>query len=58
MRARAADWEPRLWDEHIVTGWIALVDATVENGCMQFLRRGNASGRTARHTIGTTTATW
>jgi phytanoyl-CoA hydroxylase len=27
-------WEPRVWDEKVFTVWVALVDATVENGCM------------------------
>lgn len=25
-------WEPRVWDEQVLTVWVALVDATVENG--------------------------
>ena len=51
-------WEPRIWTEHVITVWVSLVDARVENGCMQFVRGGHRSGATARHTIGTTTATW
>jgi hypothetical protein len=51
-------WEPRIWDEHVITVWVSLVDATAENGCMQFVRGAHASGRTARHTVGTTTRTW
>ena len=51
-------WEPRIWDEHVITVWVSLVDATIENGCMQFVRGGHASGKTAAHTIGTTTRTW
>jgi hypothetical protein len=51
-------WEPRIWDEHVMTVWVSLVDATRENGCMQFVRGAHKSGRTARHTIGTTTRTW
>ena len=47
------DWEPRIWDEQVLTVWVALVDATVENGCMQMVRGGHRSGKTARHTIGT-----
>jgi hypothetical protein len=51
-------WEPRIWGERVLTVWVALVDADVENGCMQFVRAGHASGKTAPHTIGTTTSTW
>lgn len=25
-------WEPRVWDEQVLTVWVALVDATTENG--------------------------
>lgn len=25
-------WEPRVWDEQVLTIWVALVDATTENG--------------------------
>lgn len=51
-------WEPRIWDEHVITVWVALVDSTVENGCMQYLKGGHSSGRTARHVIGKSTRTW
>jgi len=51
-------WEPRIWGEQVLTVWVALVDATVENGCMQLVQGGHSSGKTARHTIGTTTSTW
>ena len=51
-------WEPRLWTEYVVTVWIALVDANVTNGCLQVIRGGHLSGKTATHTIGTTTRTW
>jgi hypothetical protein len=51
-------WEPRIWDEHVVTVWVALVDSHVENGCMQYVRGGHRSGRTARHVIGRSTRTW
>ena len=51
-------WEPRLWHEQILTVWVALVDATVGNGCLEFVRGAHRTGRTASHTIGTTTATW
>ena len=51
-------WEPRVWDEQVLTVWVALVDATVENGCMQMVKGGHKKGRTATHTIGTTTSTW
>jgi len=51
-------WEPRVWDECVLTVWVALVDATPENGCMQMVRGAHKSGRTATHTIGTTTSTW
>ena len=51
-------WEPRVWDEKVLTVWAALVDATVENGCMQMMKGAHACGKTASHTIGTTTSTW
>eukprot|EP01051_Picozoa_sp_SAG22_P000907 SAG22_NODE_30_length_28348_cov_12.488584_4_plen_452_part_00 len=51
-------WEPRIWDEQVLTVWVALVDANRQNGCMQMLKKGHASGKTASHTIGTSTATW
>ena len=51
-------WEPRIWDEHVVTVWVALVDANIDNGCLQLIKGGHKSGKTARHTIGTTTRTW
>ena len=51
-------WEPRIWNERVLTVWFALVDATAENGCMQVVRGGHRSGKTARHTVGTTTTTW
>ena len=47
-----------MWDEQVLTVWVALVDATVENGCMQMVKGGHKKGRTATHTIGTTTSTW
>ncbi|XP_062597342.1 uncharacterized protein LOC134258774 [Saccostrea cucullata] len=34
----------------IPTAWIPFVDANEKNGCLQFLRRGQKSGRTADHT--------
>ncbi len=40
-------------DEHlIVTCWIPLVDATVENGCMEILPRSHKSGILEHHTGG------
>ena len=48
----------RIWDEHVITVWVSLVDANIENGCIQFVKGGHMSGKTARHTIGTTTRTW
>jgi len=51
-------WEPRIWDEQVLTVWVALVEATPENGCMQFVKGGHRTGKTGSHTIGTTTATW
>ena len=51
-------WEPRIWDEEVLTVWISLVDATVENGCMQMVKKGHTCGKTATHTIGSTTSTW
>ena len=50
--------EPRIWRDKVFTVWISLVDANRMNGCMQFVRGGHRSGRTLRHTIGTTTRTW
>lgn len=37
-------WEPRIWDEVVLTVWVALVDATPENGCMQMVRGAHKSG--------------
>eukprot|EP00041_Stephanoeca_diplocostata_P030764 m.939059 g.939059 ORF g.939059 m.939059 type:complete len:443 (+) comp23823_c1_seq9:90-1418(+) len=51
-------WEPRIWDEKVITIWVALVDATVENGCMQMVKGGHRKGETASHTIGSSTTTW
>lgn len=51
-------WEPRIWDEEVLTVWVALVDATIENGCMQMVKGGHRTGKTASHTIGTSTTTW
>merc|ERR1719181_1940667 len=51
-------WEPRIWDEEVLTVWVALVDATIDNGCMQFVKAGHMSGKTGTHTIGTSTSTW
>lgn len=31
----------------MLTVWVALVDATKENGCMQMLKKGHQSGKTA-----------
>jgi ectoine hydroxylase-related dioxygenase (phytanoyl-CoA dioxygenase family) len=40
-------------DEHlIITCWIPLVDATVENGCMRILPRAHRSGIVPHHTGG------
>jgi len=33
-----------------VTAWIPLLDATQHNGCLQVVRGGHRSGRTAKHT--------
>lgn len=38
------------WDKLQVTAWVPLVDATVENGCMQVLDSGHRTGRVATHT--------
>ena len=35
---------------HIPTAWIPLIDATVENGCMQVVSGGHQKGITATHT--------
>ena len=51
-------WEPRIWDEPVLTFWVSLVDTDRGNGCMQFIRGGHRSGITGTHTIGTTTRTW
>eukprot|EP00941_MAST-03F_sp_MAST-3F-sp1_P002569 g2569.t1 len=51
-------WEPRIWDEHVLTVWVALVDSSTENGCMQYIKGGHLSGKTARHVIGKSTTTW
>jgi hypothetical protein len=51
-------WEPRVWDERVLTVWVALVDATTENGCMEMMKAGHKTGKTATHTIGTSTSTW
>lgn len=51
-------WEPRIWDENILTIWLSLVDATRDDGCLQFVRGGHRSGKVANHTIGSTTTTW
>ena len=51
-------WEPRVWDEKVLTVWAALVDAFPENGCMQMVKGGHKKGVTADHTIGSTTSTW
>eukprot|EP00911_Craspedida_sp_UC1_P002030 UC1_evm3s1566 len=51
-------WEPRIWGEQVLTVWVALVDSNIENGCMQMIKGAHASGRTARHTLGTTSSTW
>jgi Phytanoyl-CoA dioxygenase (PhyH) len=50
-------WEPRIWDELVLTVWVALVPATRANGCMEFVKGGHRSGKTAPHTLGTG-ATW
>lgn len=38
------------WNNLTVVAWIPLVDATEQNGCMQVIRQGHRSGRTAKHT--------
>jgi len=43
-------WHPTTWDRLIVSVWIPLVEATVENGALEFVRTGHKSGRTGRHT--------
>eukprot|EP00494_Astrolonche_serrata_P028262 UN28527 len=46
-------WEPRVWnwDYPIVTAWIPLVDATKDNGCLQFVKGSHKSGKVAPHTV-------
>ncbi|KAL4452431.1 hypothetical protein ABPG75_008093 [Micractinium tetrahymenae] len=45
------------WDVLQVTAWIPLVNATRRNGCMQVVRGGHRSGKTAPHT-GCAGGTW
>ena len=42
--------DPESWQMLQVTAWIPLLDATVQNGCMQVLRRGHLTAKTVRHT--------
>lgn len=51
-------YEERTWDEPFLTIWTPLVDATVENGCMQVVKGAHVTGKTAKHTVGTTTNSW
>jgi len=37
------------WDEHQLTAWVPLVDATRHNGCMQVVEGGHLPGVTANH---------
>lgn len=45
------------WGVLQVTAWVPLVDATQRNGCLQVVRGGHRSGRTAPHT-GCAGGTW
>ncbi len=38
------------WSTLQLTAWIPLLDATVQNGCMQVMRGGHRTGRAAHHT--------
>ena len=43
-----------------IGAWVPLQDVreALGNGCMQFVEGGHQTGKTARHTIGTSTSTW
>jgi hypothetical protein len=38
------------WTNMVLTAWIPLVDATAKNGCMEVVKGGHQTGRTAVHT--------
>lgn len=40
---------PESWKVLQVTAWIPLVNATVQNGCMQVIRGGHRAGKTCKH---------
>lgn len=41
--------QPSSWDVLQLTAWIPLIDANLENGCMQIARGGHRSGKVAQH---------
>ena len=40
---------PESWKVLQVTAWMPLVNATVQNGCMQVIRGGHRAGKTCKH---------
>jgi len=42
--------DPVAWNVLQLTAWIPLIDANLQNGCMQVMRRGHQTGKTAQHT--------
>ena len=53
----AAYMSKECWEDLQLTAWIPLIDATVENGCMQVVPGGHRMGRVLTHT-GCTGETW
>ena len=48
-------WPSDTWHEKIIAAWIPLVDCNKVNGCMEFIKGGHKTGKTARHTVGGST---